>query len=563
MLGQSAMLRNSGGSVFGLLLAFTILASSAVWAEPKAKHAASLEPKISSIYPAGGQRGTAFDAEVRGSNMTGARCVIFEGSGVEGQILGVDKESLRLKITVGLDASTGRHSFRIVTALGVSNKISLGVSSEPVLQGGEGNAVVRQFPVVINGRLAQPGATDSYWIEASAGETLTFEAASFSDEFDPSLVLSEPSGSWFDSHRLNPIASNDEPLSFPGLSTNARLVERFPKSGKYCVQVQGFSGQGSPDFVYQLRIVRGVTQAPSLHPEIAAAWEERQFTRSLSNDRLDELARRGGTRSIDKAVEIFHAAPEGAQQIPVMTAPGMVEGRIEKPGEAHLIRLKVDKRQDLAIEVETPEATLPRFNPVVRLMEPGGREIATDVYTKLNNNGLYMMKMIEAKTTVSLNGPGEYAIQVRDITIGEAGPDFRYRVLVRPQIPHVGKIEVAEDHINLEAGSSLPLNVVIDREEGFSGYVTVGVEGLPAGVTAVAALENPAEKPPLPNGGKLERYTAKEQRTSVMLVAAADAPLSDMPATIRIVVRVVSEGQMQEPIAVKEIPLMIVSRSKA
>jgi hypothetical protein len=561
------MLRNSGGSVFGLLLAFTILASSAIGAEPKAKRAQSLEPKISSIYPGGGQRGTAFDAEVRGANMAGARCVLFDGSGVEAKILGggeeADKELLRLQITVGADATSGRHSFRIVTARGVSNRSFLSVSAEPVLQEAEVNGQLRQFPVIINGRIASPGESDSYWIEASAGETLTFEATSFSDEFDPSVVLSEPSGSWFDSHRLNPIASNDEPLFFPGLSTNARLVARFPKSGKYCVQVQGFSGQGSADFVYQLRIVRGVTEAPSLHPEIAAAWEERQFTRSLSNDRLDELARRGGTAPNHTAVETFRAVPESAQQIPVMTAPGVVEGRIEKPGEAHLIRLKVDKRQDLAIEVETPAATLPRFNPVVRLMEPGGREIATDVYTKLNNNGLYMMKMIEAKTTVSLNAPGEYTIQVRDITTGEAGPDFRYRVLVRPQIPHVGKIEVAEDHVNLEAGSSLPLNVVIDREEGFSGYITVGVEGLPAGVTAVAALENPAEKPPLPNGGKLERYVAKEQRTSVMLVAAADAPLSDMPAIVRVVVRVVSAGQMQEPIAVKEIPLMIVARSKA
>jgi hypothetical protein len=545
-----------------LLLAFTILGSSGVCAEQKGKHAPSMEPALTSIYPGGGQRGTAFDAELRGSNMAGARCVVFEGTGVEARILG-GGEVLRLNITVGADASTGNHRFRIVTERGVSNRISFGVSAEPVLPESEAKAPIRQFPVIINGRLAQPGASDSYWIEAAAGATLTFEAKSFSDEFDPSVTLYEPSGSWFDSKRLNRIASNDEPLSFPGLSTNARLVERFPKSGKYCVQVQGFSGQGSPDFVYQLRIVRGVTEAPSLHPEITAAWEERQFTRVLSNDRLDELARRGGTPTSHTAVETFRAVPESAKEIPVMTAPGMVEGRIEKAGEAHLIHLKIDKRQDLAIEVETPGATLPRFNPVVRVTELGGAEIASDVYTKLNNNGLYMMKMIEAKTTVSLNAPGEYTIQVRDITTREAGPDFHYRVLVRPQIPHVGKIEVAEDHVNLEVGSSLPLNVGIDREEGFSGYITVGVEGLPTGVTAVAALENPAEKPPLPNGGRLERYVAKEQRTSVMLVAAADAPLSDMPATVRVVVRVVSSGRTQEPIAVKEIPLMIVSRSKA
>ena len=67
----------------------------------------------------------------------------------------------------------------------------------------------------------------------------------------------------------------------------------------------------------------------------------------------------------------------------------------------------------------------------------------------------------------------------------------------------------------------------IDREEGFRGYVTVDVEGLPAGVTALPALENPEDKPPLPNGGRLERYTPKEQRTTVMLIAAPDAPPSD------------------------------------
>src|SRR5262249_16671908 len=156
-----------------------------------------------------------------------------------------------------------------------------------------------------------------------------------------------------------------------------------------------------------------VTDPPSLHPDLPGEWEERQFTRPLSNSRLADLARRGGTAPNVKPFETFGA---GA----LITAPALVDGQIDKPGEAHRIRLKVDKRQDLAIEVETPEATLPRFNPVVRLMEPGGAEIASDVYTKLNNNGLYMMKMIEAKTTVSLHAPGEYTLEIRDITTGAA-----------------------------------------------------------------------------------------------------------------------------------------------
>ena len=273
---------------------------------------------------------------------------------------------------------------------------------------------------------------------------------------------------------------------------------------------------------------------------------------------MEELARRGAGGAQRDSIPVMKATGNNAGQ-PAVRIPVMIEGRIDDPGIAHLIRLNIEKPQALAIEVETPEATLPRFNPVVRLMEPGGREIAGDVYTKRNNNGLYMMKMIEAKTIVSLQAPGEYTVQIRDITTDGSGPDFLYRVLVRPQVPHVGSVEIVEDHINLEAGSSKPLTVLIDREEGFSGYVTVAVEGLPAGVTAVAALENPLDQPPLPNGGKLERYGAKQQRTAMMLVASPDSAPTETPARARVVVRLMSESHLSDPIAIKEIPLMVVS----
>jgi hypothetical protein len=44
-----------------------------------------MEPKISSIYPAGGQRGQLLTQAPRVEYV--ARCVIFEGSGVEARIL--------------------------------------------------------------------------------------------------------------------------------------------------------------------------------------------------------------------------------------------------------------------------------------------------------------------------------------------------------------------------------------------------------------------------------------------------------------------------------------------
>ncbi len=372
-----------------------ILGGVAVCALSKEKpdHKARPEPTISSIYPVAAQQGTTFEASLRGSGLVGARDILFEDAGLEARILrseadpeSPDKDSpkdlLRLQVAVSPDAKPGRHDFRVVTPRGVSNKIPVDVVTEPVLDESSESSPLRRFPVVVNGRIAHAGECDSFWIEAGAGQILTLQAKSLSDGFDPSLAVAEKSGSWFDPDRFNEIASNDEPLSFPGLSTDARLVERFPHAGKYRVQVKGFSGQGGADFVYELRIFPGVTPAPDLHPKLADSWEERQFTRQLKPDRLEELARRGGVPADSKAVETYHAVPQGSEQIPVMSAPGVIDGHIAQAGERHVIRLKIDKPQNLAIEVETPQATLPRFNPVVRVMEPGGREVATDVYTK-------------------------------------------------------------------------------------------------------------------------------------------------------------------------------------
>src|SRR5262249_24980869 len=148
-----------------------------------------------------------------------------------------------------------------------------------------------------NSRIMRPGESNDFWIDAPADKTLTFEVTSGAAGFDPSVAIYEPTGSWFDPNRLNRVASNDEPLYFPGLSTNARLVQRFVQGGKYCVKVQGFSGQGAPDFSYQLRIAPGVTPPPVLHPEIKTIWEEREFTRRLAQNRLEELDRRGAASS--------------------------------------------------------------------------------------------------------------------------------------------------------------------------------------------------------------------------------------------------------------------------
>src|SRR5262249_57340725 len=101
------------------------------------------------------------------------------------------KDLVKLQVIVAPEAAPGKYDFRVVTPLGVSGKIPFQVTAERVWRETQTAEPLRQFPVVINGRIHKPGQTDSNWIEAAAGETLTFEATSFTASFEPSCPAHE------------------------------------------------------------------------------------------------------------------------------------------------------------------------------------------------------------------------------------------------------------------------------------------------------------------------------------------------------------------------------------
>jgi hypothetical protein len=531
------------------------------------------EPRVVSIHPFSGSLGTSYVAVVRGRNLKAAHGVEVTGEGIRGRVLRVDQEPatdtdskssfdlVQIEISSEASARAGDRGVRLLTGNGVTNAVNVLFGSQRVIAETDVPGTITSFPLVVSGRIAQRGEVDTFWLDAATGQTLTFAVRSGHSSMDPSVALFRRAPTWLDPNHMEQIAFNDEPLFFPGISTDAHLVHTFREGGRYCLKVQSSTGQGSADAVYQLRISAEAEPAPAARPKLQdKRWEERQFTRSLSSRRHADLNRRGALPEEADSTETFHATRVGSDEpLPVMRLPGVVEGTIGHPAEAHRLKLRVDKAENIAIEIETPEATMPRFNPVILLFEPGGAEVATNVYTKRNNNGLYMMKMIQPKVALSLHAPGEYQLEIRDITTDRAGDDFKYRVLIRRQIPHVGKIDVAEDQINLRPGATREVNITVEREEGFSGLVAFAVEGLPHGVIGLPAAPKPIEKPPLPNGGKLERYTPIVQNSAIVLTAAPDAaPMQNM-SKVRIVARPMANGKLGAPIVVKELPLMIVS----
>jgi hypothetical protein len=420
---------------------------------------------------------------------------------------------------------------------------------------------VEKFPVVLSGQIARRGETDYYSFDAAAGQKLTFEAISGlpvagapggnTGGFDPSLAVYEQSGSWFDSKRINRIAFNDEPLWVVGKPTGAYLIHSFEKGGRYLLRIEAFSGQGGPDYGYQIKITPGEA-AQDVEPK-DADWQERDFTRRLSANRLNELAERGGKAQDQKGIEIYNVKS-------ALKFPGTVEGGLTQAGEAQRTQFHLDGPQDIAIEVETPADTTPLFNPIVRLLGANGQEVATNVLASHDACTNEMSKSIQPKTVIPLRDAGDYTVEIRDTTPDHVAPGFRYRVQVRPQIPHVGQVRISDDHVNLSPGLVKTVRVIFDREEGYEGAVVVMAESLPPGVQALSGADFEPDKDPPSFQSKRERYTPRSERAVVVFTAAPDAAITTLPQIVQLVVRPVMDGKLGAVIGKKEIPITVVAK---
>jgi hypothetical protein len=563
-----------------VLLAGSVLMRPDIATAARKASGSPTDPVAKSVFPFTGQIGATVIASVRGTNLAQATAVCVEGRAFTASVDPTPSQDsakaaaektpadvVHLKIQVRADAGPGRYSFRLMTAKGVSNALSFYVVKDPVTAEPEGShetpdsaVPVTKFPVVLSGQIAKRGETDFYAFDVAAGQTLTFQAISGlpvsgapganTAGFDPSISLYEPSGSWFDSKRINRIAFNDEPLWVIGKPTGAWLVRTFEKKGRYLLRIEAFSGQGGPDYGYQIKITPG--EVSQDQEPIDASWQERDFRRHLSANRLNELEARAGKPENQKAIETYGMASS-------VKLPATVEGNLTRAGEAQRTRFHLDGPQDIAFEIETPADTLPVFNPIVRLLDAHDQEVATNIFATHDRCTNEMAKTIQAKTIVPLRDAGDYTIEVRDTTPDHASPGFRYRIQVRPQIAHVGLVAFSDDHVNLSPGQVKTVRVMFDREEGYVGSIAVTAESLPAGVQVLSGADFEPDVDPPTFKSKHERYTPRTERAVVVFAAAPNAAITAMPQIVQLVVRPVMDGNLGAVIGSKQLPITVLA----
>ena len=540
----------------------------------------------------------------------------------------------RLQFRIGEDARVGLHRFRIVTPRGMSNALNFQVVSEPVVL--ERDAEERQAvqaPVVIAGTTKTNGELDLYSFQAEEGEQFHFQTFTSFPIYIPysaeaELNLYAPTGSWFDPDRLLRLPWESRPLSWVPVLQSRRQgwgaqfavfpmpTHRFRKAGRYLVSMGSFLGEGNPDFVYLLRISTEPPDSSTImgqpaHPD-PADWLERDsgayaqhgaFHQPLEPDRLKVLAARSvGPASGTGAAEGEAESPQEAARDrvvsqlqeqepndskgPEVPTAVLLEGTIDPPGDVDSYRFRAKAGEGLVFEVETPQAAPPQFNPWIRVWNPEGEEVFNNIHFEYGGDGDDVSKSTERKTVFTFQEDGIYRLQIRDLTSRRGGPDLAYRLMIRPQIPHVGRVEYVlgvqgrrlgptTDRVNLEPGQSKTFTVVCDMEEGFEGGVAVSAENLPAGVRVLPATPAPYTDSLLlgayyfPMGlesgniGDITRFRPVRKGVTMAFVADADATATGMPQLVRLWAQPMSGDRTGARLPLGQVPIMMLDTGQS
>ncbi len=570
------------------------------------------EPELISIFPIGAQQASRAGAEIRGRLLDGVYAVWSASPALRAEVgavraaeaepaAGKKKDTkkpkppvqiLSLRFDIAEDADVGNHEIRLIGPGGISAPLTFRVHAEPVVAESDGvhdlpteAHKIPNRPIVINGTIAEQGEVDYYSFEAGKDEEIRFEVFSAA-ALDPAITLYQITGSWFSKDRASRLAFIDEPVPYPGLTNDTELTYRFSEKGTYLVRVSGFLGAGGPDHGYQLHAGKPVNDASSRPARQAKRpeWKERTWTRKLDPARMMELWSRAVLSLAPSASEIEEAMSDpkaGAlattAEVPVVdldaepaglpvgpreiTLPSLLVGAIEHPGDIDRVKFDVKAGDHLVLEVETPEKTLPLLNPYLRVVDAEGVEAFTNILSRVNANGV-ISKQIHPKTAYAFPRDGSFTLEIRDITYNYGDSEMKYRVMVRPRVPHVGEVVVADDHLNLLAGEAAKLTVVTSQEEGYEGLITLAVEGLPEGVEAFAGTEVEPDRPPSNSTGKIERFQTKTTTATFVLAVDADAPATRLPVRVRVMARPVMRGRAGEAIQVKELLVMVVRPEK-
>jgi hypothetical protein len=411
-----------------------------------ALHAGS--PRVTSVFPAGGQRGAEGEIECRGGNLEDAKGLLFDEPGFEVTPVAAEKNKFKVKVKIAPDARLGEHTFRVITASGVADVRLYYVSPFPMVAEVENDkkegtpSAPQEVPLGVTVYGTTPDEDqDRFVIEAKKGERISAEviAARFQTQriYDPLLAITTLDG--------KPLISVDD-TAFTRQDPVASIIA--PEDGKYIVSIKEATNSGRGECEYLLNI--GKFPRPlAVYPPGAPAGEEAKFT--LLGDASGPLEKT--IKLPESAVDHFELFPEEGQPAPqpnfirVSKFPNVLEaepnnepakgtptdhalplafnGIVSEKGDADFFKFRAKKGESFDVRVFARHLRSP-LDPVLSIYDAKGNRIAQN-----DDSG-----GIDSYLRWNAPADGEFSVAITD-QLSRGGPLFTYRIEITPVEPRI------------------------------------------------------------------------------------------------------------------------------
>ncbi len=393
-------------------------------------HAAA--PVLEGIWPAGGQIGAEFEAEVVGTFDPWPVRIWCENPGVS---LTCGEKKGRLQVKIANNAETGPFLVRFFNDEGASEPKILVVGKIPEIteDGGENGRHdspqnVESLPAIVNGRLEKAGDADFYRFSLKKGDRLAakLDGYSLGSPIDPFLHLFAPNG---------------REVAFGSVSHNLdpKLVHVARETGDYTLLVAAIDHKATTNVNF-------------------AGKQSAIYRLSLQTGAVDLAA--------------FPTGATPAKSGDRLSVPGRFAASFEETGQRrHEFRLSAKKGQKVLLRVES-QVHETALDAVLKVVRPDERDyrIVDDLRTNRDP---------ELLLTAPLDG--DYSVQIQDRFL-RGGPEFRYHlVLAEPEPDFAGTAD--KSALMLKTGETAEVKIKLERKNGHKAPLGLEIPDLPAGVS--------------------------------------------------------------------------------
>ena len=485
-------------------------------------------PRVATVFPAGGQRGGEIEIVCSGNNLSDAREFLFDTPGftvteikppAEGE-----KNKIKAKVKVAPEVRLGEHSFRVVTASGVSDLRLFYVSPFPLVEeAADKENANKPQPVplgtTVYGR-TQGEDQDKYEVEAKKGQRISAEVIGARLQtgsiYDSYIVISKADGT---------VLTAVDDAAFTRQDPVASVVA--PEDGKYVVTIKDATNSGPGECAYMLHI--GSFPRPvAVYPPGGAVGEDLKV--QLIGDALGSVEKTVKlSAQADEAFELFAEQGQPAPQpnfVRVAPFPNALEvepnddvtkatatdkplplamnGIIEKKGDVDCFKFTAKKGVDYDVTVFARQLRSP-LDSILEIYDLKGNRLATNDDSG-NPDSYLRWKAPE---------DAQYYIGIRD-QLYRGGPTFTYRVEVQPVAPRVTVWlpEMVQNSNQERRAIVVPkgnryASLVRVKRWDVGGDIQLDARDMPAGVTAIT--------------GPIDKSV---DTVPVVFEAAVDAPLA-------------------------------------